>query len=100
MECLNGLGLYSDLSVSRSRARETDTPSLTSAAACLRFAGVIRFAAPIWSSLPQRPQLDSSLDQRAMSSLVALSGSCARADAARPINVTNSTTTDPTLRCI
>src|SRR5579863_10339851 len=40
---------------------ETETPSLTSAAACLRLAGVIRLTAPIWSSLPQRPQFESSV---------------------------------------
>src|SRR5579863_8275381 len=38
---------------------ETETPSLTSAAACLRLAGVIRLTAPIWSSLPHRPQFES-----------------------------------------
>src|SRR5439155_1223593 len=47
-------------SVSGSLASETETPSLTSAAACFRFAGVMRFIVPISSSLPQRPQFDKS----------------------------------------
>src|SRR5206468_1061387 len=49
-----------DFSVSGSLASETETPSLTSAAACFRFAGVMRFIVPISSSLPQRPQFDRS----------------------------------------
>src|SRR5438874_8899534 len=35
-------------------------PSFTSAAACLRLAGVIKFAAPSSSSCPHRPQFDRS----------------------------------------
>ena len=55
---------------------ETEILSLTSAAACRRFAGVIRFSAPISSSLPQRPQFDSSVFRRS---------NCARlTDWARP----------------
>jgi hypothetical protein len=45
------------LSVSASPASDTEKPSLTRAAACLRLAGVIKFIVPISSSLPQRPQL-------------------------------------------
>src|SRR5918993_1538040 len=33
-------------------------PSVTSATAALRTAGVIRLKVPIWSSLPHRPQLE------------------------------------------
>src|SRR5262249_55252254 len=44
--------------------------SLTSAAACFRFAGVIKLRAPSWSSLPHRPQFDSSFFQRSTSALV------------------------------
>src|SRR5256885_13163520 len=60
----NGLGLSTAFTVSASAANDTDTPSLTSAAACLRFEGVIRFNAPISSSLPHRPQFDSSVFHR------------------------------------
>ena len=42
-----GCGLSTAFSVSTSRASETENPSFTSAAACRRFAGVIRFTAPI-----------------------------------------------------
>src|SRR5262245_6104344 len=45
-------------------ASEIARPSRTSAAAALRLAGVIRFAAPSSSSWPQRPQLDSSVNAR------------------------------------
>src|SRR5215469_5893713 len=47
---------------------DTETPSFTRAAACFLLAGVIRFRVPIWSSLPQRPQFDSSFFQRSYSS--------------------------------
>ena len=40
---------------------EIASPVSTSAAACRRFASVMRLAAPIWSSSPQRPQFDSSV---------------------------------------
>src|SRR4051812_2513411 len=50
-------------SVLTSPASETLTPSFTRAAACLRLAGVIRLLAPTWSSLPQRPQFESSVFQ-------------------------------------
>src|SRR5579862_9155461 len=56
-----GESLSSALAESVLCAMETETPSLTSAAACLRLAGVMRLTAPIWSSLPQRPQLESSV---------------------------------------
>src|SRR4026209_2202260 len=42
---------------------ETGTPSFTSAIAARRVAGVTRLSVPIWSSLPQRPQLDNSVCQ-------------------------------------
>src|SRR5678815_5363300 len=38
---------------------DTGTPSLTSASAAFRLAGVIRLSVPSWSSAPQRPQLDN-----------------------------------------
>src|SRR5206468_239257 len=44
-------------------ANDTDTPSLTRAAAALRLAGVTKFSVPISSSLPQRPQFESSVCQ-------------------------------------
>src|SRR5262245_22244917 len=53
----NGLGLSTASSVLKSWAIDTDIPSLTSAAACLRFAAVIKLAVPSRSSFPQRPQL-------------------------------------------
>src|SRR5579862_5083942 len=56
-----GESLSSALAESVLCAMETETPSLTSAAACLRLAGVMRLTAPIWSSFPQRPQLESSV---------------------------------------
>src|SRR5687768_12927345 len=59
-----GHGTSSLFTVSASEARDTVTPSLTSAAACLRFAGVTRFSVPISSSFPQRPQFESSVCQR------------------------------------
>src|SRR5262245_61316989 len=46
------------------------TPSLTRSAACFRFCGVIRFSVPFSSSLPQRPQFDSSTFHRSMSACV------------------------------
>src|SRR5215468_723183 len=56
----NGDGLSAAFSISSLRAREYETPSFTKAAACLRFVAVIRLMVPNWSSLPHRPQLDSS----------------------------------------
>src|SRR5215510_6429929 len=75
-----GLGLSTAFTVSASAASDTDTPSLTSAAACFRLAGVIRFGAPISSSLPQRPQLESSFFHFSYCSAVTACGSpaCAR----------------------
>src|SRR5262249_12430598 len=43
--------------------KETVTPSLTSANAAFRLAGVIRFRVPSSSSLPKRPQFDNSFCQ-------------------------------------
>src|SRR5438093_3337523 len=45
------------MSVEIGREQLTDTPSLTSAAARLRWAGAMKFTVPSWSSAPQRPQL-------------------------------------------
>src|ERR1700682_6026701 len=53
-------------------AIETASPSFTSAAACFRLAGVMKFAAPSSSSLPQRPQFDSSFVARMKSSSVVI----------------------------
>ena len=47
MLCSNGSGLSTAFWVSASRESETEIPSRTRAAACRRFAGVIRFSAPI-----------------------------------------------------
>ena len=41
-------------------SRDTVIPSFTSAAACFRLPGVIKFAAPSSSSCPHRPQFDRS----------------------------------------
>src|SRR5438094_5895678 len=42
---------------------DTGTPSLTSASAARRLAGVIRLSVPSGSSRPQRPQFDNSVCQ-------------------------------------
>src|SRR5712691_2000504 len=55
-----GLKLLGPGRVGKGLAAETTAPSLTSAAAWRRLAGVIRFSAPRWSSAPQRPQFFSS----------------------------------------
>src|SRR6185436_20616336 len=47
------------MSVTMGRAQLTLTPSVTSRAAAMRLAGVIRFTVPSSSSAPQRPQFDS-----------------------------------------
>ena len=44
-----------------SRASDTVRPVFTSPIAPCRLALVIKFTVPFWSSLPQRPQLFSSL---------------------------------------
>jgi hypothetical protein len=67
-----GCGLSTACTVSASEASDTDTPSRTSAAACRRFSGVIRFNAPISSAAPQRPQFESSVFQRSYCSAVTL----------------------------
>src|ERR1017187_2116585 len=53
---------------------ETLTPSRTSAAAALRFVGVIRLMVPAWSSFPHLPQLESSFIHWSTSSFVRLRG--------------------------
>src|SRR5215468_3435138 len=85
----NGEPLSAACSVSVFRASETETPSLTSEAACLRLAGVIRFTAPIWSCLPQRPQLDSSVIQLSTIAAVTEWPDCASAAPARVIAITS-----------
>ena len=40
------------------QAQDTETPSLTSEAACFLFSSVTKFTVPSWSSGPQRPQLE------------------------------------------
>src|SRR5512145_493666 len=65
-----GQGTSTPFSVSAFEASDTATPSFTSAAACARFAGVIRLSVPSSSSLPQRPQLESSVCHRSYSTLV------------------------------
>src|SRR5712691_4339148 len=65
-----GQGLSTSLVALASRASDTENPSLASASACLRLAGVIRFRVPSSSSLPQRPQLESSVCQRTYSACV------------------------------
>src|ERR1035438_3501526 len=59
---------------SASSAMETLTPSRTSAAAALRFPGVIRLMVPAWSALPHLPQLESSVIHRSTSTLVRFLG--------------------------
>src|SRR5678816_431312 len=65
-----GQGTSTPFSVAAFDASETATPSFTSAAACGRFAGVIKLSVPSSSSLPQRPQLESSVCHRSYSTLV------------------------------
>src|SRR5215510_3190021 len=65
-----GQGTSSAFWVAALEASETVTPSLTSATAARRLAGVIRLRAPISSSLPQRPQLERSFFQRSYSAVV------------------------------
>src|SRR5262245_48030592 len=65
-----GHGLSGLRSVLSFDARETEMPSFTRAAACLRFADVIRLSVPISSSFPQRPQFESSVCHRSYSALV------------------------------
>jgi len=63
-------------SVAASDARDTVTPSFTSAAACFRFAGVIRLRVPSSSSFPHRPQFESSVCHRSYSALRRVPQSC------------------------
>src|SRR5215510_14732577 len=66
-----GHGLSASFSALSFEAREIETPSFTSAAACLRLAGVMRLRVPSSSSFPHRPQLDNSVCQRSYSAFVA-----------------------------
>src|SRR6185369_7860050 len=74
--CVNGFPLSAALSVMRGCSSETVMPCLASVAACFTLAGVIRLTVPRWSSLPQRPQLESWVIQRSKSALVALCEVC------------------------
>src|SRR4029079_11479584 len=65
-----GHGASTDCAFGASDESETGIPSFTSAAACRRFCGVIRFSVPSSSSGPHRPQFDSSVCQRSYSALV------------------------------
>src|SRR5215469_11004963 len=62
-----GVGLSTASLISALRAMEMETPSLTVASAALRFCGVIKFTAPIWSFAPQRFQLEISFCRRTKS---------------------------------
>ncbi|HJN96243.1 MAG TPA: hypothetical protein QGF41_11145 [Gammaproteobacteria bacterium] len=66
----NGEGTSGATSVSSLCSRDTVMPSVTVAIASSRFSGVIRLAAPSWSSDPQRPQFESSSIIRSMSAWV------------------------------
>src|SRR5262245_2782660 len=65
-----GHGTSTPFSVSAFEDSDTATPSLTSLAAWARLASVTRLSVPSSSSLPQRPQLVSSVCQRSYSALV------------------------------
>src|SRR5262245_18898727 len=65
-----GHGTSTPFWVSAFEASDTATPSLTSRAAWARLASVMRLSVPSSSSLPQRPQLVSSVCQRSYSALV------------------------------
>src|SRR5712691_13556006 len=98
-----GLELSRAGSTSALRAIDTENPSLTARSAAFRLAGVMRFTAPTWSSLPQRPQLDSSFINRSKSARVASWFETAwrgGAEAARTENATAAARTnrDPTAR--
>src|SRR5215831_1507342 len=67
-----GVGLSTASLISALRAMEKQTPSFTVPSAVLRFAGVIRFTAPIWSFAPQRFQLEICFCRRTKSSGVEL----------------------------
>src|SRR2546425_8139785 len=80
--------------VTMSWDRATVSPVRTSMAAWRRFSGVIVFAAPSTSSLPQRPQFDNScIHLSSCASVTRFSpGFCAGACCARvPIDVTTTT---------
>src|SRR5438093_3765549 len=57
MKWCAGSALLGPGSLGNGRLSERLRPLRTSRAAAARLAGVTRFNAPIWSSLPQRPQL-------------------------------------------
>src|SRR5215510_6963774 len=65
-----GHGLSISFSALSFEAIEIEMPSFTSAAACLRLAGVMRLSVPSSSSFPHRPQLDNSVCQRPYSAFV------------------------------
>src|SRR5262249_19326842 len=65
-----GHGLSTSFSALSLEAIEIEMPSFTSAAACLRLAGVMRLSVPSSSSFPHRPQLDNSVRHRSYSAFV------------------------------
>src|SRR5262249_42643664 len=65
-----GHGLSTSFSALSFEAIEIEMPSFTSAAACLRLAGVMRLSVPSSSSFPHRPQLDNSVCHRSYSAFV------------------------------
>src|SRR5215831_10675769 len=96
-----GQGFSVFFSVLSSDDNETEIPSFTNAAACLRLAGVIRLSVPSSSSFPHRPQLESSFCQRSYSAFVTsgcVAFCCAAAIAAIRINKENLTREPPLLK--
>jgi len=91
--------LSTAFSVSASAASDTETPSRTSAVASRRFAGVIRLRVPIWSSLPQRPQFESSVFQRSYWAAVTVSGAAGALCEKTPCPVYAAATTAAAAHC-
>ena len=93
---MNGVGLSASTSLSRVCAIDTDRPSLTSAAASRRLAGVIRLKVPISSVAPQRPQFEMSFIICTTSARVGFGGGaapCASTPGSRVERAVPSTTT-------
>ena len=82
--CSNGLVLRASAVLFSSSDSDTDTPSRTSAAAALRFSGVIRLSVPSSSFLPHRPQLEISLNHASNCARVTVWGGAASAAANGP----------------
>ena len=81
---MNGEPLSTAFTESVSRDSETETPSVTSLAAALRLAGVMRLTVPNWSSLPQRPQFERSFIICSKSAFEICAGVGVWASAVRP----------------